>query len=77
MDLRDLQRLCAEFPVAELRKHDRRWVAFSADGWRIVGSAESLAQLENDLEAAGEDAQAVGLEWIEFEDSSPGAAGLL
>jgi hypothetical protein len=42
-----------------------------------VGSAESLAQLENDLEAAGEDAQAVGLEWIEFEDSSPGAAGLL
>jgi hypothetical protein len=77
MDLRELQRVRAEFPVAELRKHDRRWVAFSADGSRIVGSAESLAQLEDELQTAGEDAEDVGLEWIEFEDSSPGGAGLL
>jgi hypothetical protein len=45
-------------------KYRGSWVAFSADGCRIVGSGEAVEQVEERLAAAGEDAQRVVLEWV-------------
>jgi hypothetical protein len=62
----------AQFPVEELQRYAGQWVAFSMDGSRILASADSLPDLEERLDAAGEDPQQVALERIEFEDSLPG-----
>ena len=45
----------AEFPAAELEKYIGRWVAFSADGGRIVDGCRSLGELKRRLETAGHD----------------------
>ena len=52
------------FPLEELRKYCGQWVAFSADGRRIVANAPTLEALEQQLEAAGEDPQQVWFEGI-------------
>jgi Family of unknown function (DUF5678) len=61
------------FPIEELRNHDGRWVAFSADGKRIVASAETLDEVERQLVAAGEDPEEVGFERIVLDDDWQGA----
>jgi Family of unknown function (DUF5678) len=61
------------FPIDELRKHDGRWVAFSADGRRIVASAETLDEVERQLVASGEDPEEVGFERIALDDDWQGA----
>jgi hypothetical protein len=66
----------AQFPHAELVKYQGKWVAFSADGRRIVAADEDLAALDKLVVAAGEDPENVGLERIEFDDVYLGAAEL-
>jgi hypothetical protein len=54
----------AQFPQAEAAKYRGMWVAFSADGCRIVASGETVEQLENRLAALGEEGRQVVLEWL-------------
>jgi hypothetical protein len=54
----------AEFPRAELTKHQGKWVAFSADGRQIVAAAETLEQLEAELATIGADPQKVVFECV-------------
>ena len=54
----------ARFPRAEVAKYQGTWVAFSADGCRIVASGETVDQLEERLTALGEAGQRVVLEWL-------------
>ena len=56
----------AKFSAAKLRKYDGRWAAFSADGTRIVASAESIEDLEKRLAELGEDPEQVTFERIEL-----------
>jgi len=56
------------FPVEELRKYNGHWVAFSADGQRIVASGENLAALAEQVRAAGQEMQNVVLERVEMEE---------
>lgn len=69
----------AKFALDELRKRDGQWVAFSADGRRIVAGAATIAELADQVRAAQEDLQNVVLERIEMEsqDINLGAAELL
>lgn len=57
----------AKYPIDELRTHCGKWVAFSADGGRIVASDESMAELSNQIRAAGEDPGNVVFERIELD----------
>ncbi len=57
----------ARFPASDLKPYDGQWVAFSADGRRIVASGESIRQVSERIGAAHEDIQDVVLERIEFE----------
>jgi hypothetical protein len=68
----------ARIPIEELSKHSGRWVAFSADGQRIVASGDNLRTLADETRAAGEDMQDVVVEHIEMEsgDLFLGGAGL-
>lgn len=59
----------ARFPADDLKRYDGQWVAFSADGHRIVASAENIGQLSDRVTAAREDLQDVVLEKIEVETS--------
>lgn len=54
----------ARFPQSALVQYQGGWVAFSADGCRIVASGETVEQLEEKLVAAGKDAGQVVLEWL-------------
>jgi hypothetical protein len=54
----------ARFPRAELIKYQGSWVAFSADGRRVVASGATIDRLEAELAALGEEAQGVVLEWL-------------
>jgi hypothetical protein len=54
----------ARFPQAELARHQGKWVAFSADGCRIVASGEEVEQVEEQLAALGEQGRQVVLEWV-------------
>ncbi len=57
----------ARFPLLELRKYDGQWVAFSADGRQIVGSAPTIAELARRLQAEQRPLDDVVLERIEIE----------
>ena len=63
----------AQFPRAELTRYEGSWVAFSADGCRIVASGDTVERLENQIAAAGQDPQQLVLEWI----AGPEEDGLL
>lgn len=67
----------ARFPVEELKKYQGEWVAFGADGNRIVASAPSIAELETAIIAAGENPENVGLERVDLEDVWLGGAEML
>jgi hypothetical protein len=66
----------AKFPLDELRKRDGQWVAFSADGLRIVASATTITELSNKVRAVHENLRDLVLERIEMEstDINLGAA---
>lgn len=68
----------AKFPQ-ELRNRDGQWVAFSADGQRIVASAAHITELADQVRAAQENLKDVVLERIDMEslDINLGAAELL
>jgi hypothetical protein len=53
-----------DFPVEELSQHRGRWVAFSPDGTRLIGSDPTLAALEAQVRAAGEDVEEVLFEKV-------------
>ncbi|MGO8748923.1 MAG: DUF5678 domain-containing protein, partial [Thermoguttaceae bacterium] len=63
----------------DLKRYGGQWVAFSADGCRIVASGENIAQVSERVNAAQEDLQEVVLERIEIEtdDIHLGGAELL
>ena len=67
------------FPAGDLKRYDGQWVAFSADGRRIVASGESIGQVSERVGAAREDLDDVVLERIEIEtgDIQLGGAELL
>lgn len=65
------------FSMAELLPYNGLWVAFSADGSRIVASAKELAELDRLVQGAGEDPQTVGFELIQFDDTVLGGGELL
>ena len=44
----------AHFPHGELAKYRGEWVAFSADGCRIVASAATVTQLEEQLQRSSQ-----------------------
>jgi hypothetical protein len=69
----------ARYPLDELRKLDGQWVAFSADGERIVASATTIEELSKQVRAVHEDLRNVVLEHIELEsaDIHLGAGELL
>lgn len=54
----------SQFSSEELERHREQWVAFSADGSRIVESCEDLDGLEDRLAALGQDAEEVIFERI-------------
>lgn len=53
----------ARFPRAQMEPYRGSWVAFSADGRRVVASGETLERLEEQF-AAGQDPQQVVFERI-------------
>jgi hypothetical protein len=53
----------------ELEQYRGNWIAFSADGSRIVASSPTLAGLDARVRAAGEDPEQVVLERIPGSDS--------
>ena len=55
------------FPAVEVARYQGQWVAFSADGCRVVTSGANVAQLEDRLAALGEEGQRVVLEWVALE----------
>lgn len=57
----------ARIALAELQKHEGRWVAFSPDGCCILASDESIAELCNHLRARGQEPHEVVVERIEFD----------
>jgi hypothetical protein len=67
----------ARFPVEELRRHAGQWVAFSADGRRLVAAGEDYARLEQLLSDAGQDPQECVFEQLPGGDTCFGGAELL
>ena len=53
----------------ELEQYRGNWIAFSADGSRIIASSPTLAGLDARVRAAGEDPEQVLLERIPGSDS--------
>ncbi len=54
----------ARFPRADLAAHQGEWIAFSADGTRIIAGAATLEALETKLEGLGVDGQDVVFESV-------------
>jgi hypothetical protein len=54
---------------AELEQYRGNWIAFSADGSRIIATSPTLAGLDARVRAAGEDPEQVLLERIPSGDS--------
>jgi Family of unknown function (DUF5678) len=69
----------AKFSRDELDQYDGKWVAFSADGQRIVASGTNIKELSDQIRGANEDPQDVVMERIEKETDEVhlGAAELL
>ena len=58
-----------KYTIDELRKYQGKWVAFSADGSRVLASDEDLIEVNRSLIAAGHDPQQAPLEFIDLDDS--------
>lgn len=65
------------FTVEQLQPYEGQWVAFSLDGSRIVAAAPDLLELDQRVNAAGEDPEQVGLEFIDLRPIRLGAAEFL
>jgi hypothetical protein len=65
----------ARFPREELARYRGQWVAFSADGCRILASGETVERLEENLAALGEDPQQAVLEGIPGPEDDPQLGG--
>jgi hypothetical protein len=63
------------FPRDELSRYAASWVAFSADGCRIVARGETVEQLEEQMARAGENPQRAVLEWIPGPDEDSQLGG--
>jgi hypothetical protein len=61
----------SQFPRQELEPYRGQWLAFSADGRRVVAHAEGLERLEEQLAALGEDPQRVVFEHVPGPDDGP------
>lgn len=68
-----------KFPADQLRQYEGQWVAFSADGGRVVASAPSISEVAVQLQSAREALRNVVFEHIETESTeiNLGAAELL
>jgi hypothetical protein len=66
----------AAMPAEALARHAGRWIAWSADGERIVAVAEAPEHLDDRVRAAGEDPERCVIEGIPAEDAMLGGAGL-
>jgi hypothetical protein len=64
MMTRDFHSNRAAFPQVELEKYQGQWVAFSAEGTRILAWGEDIAQVETRLLAQGDNPNDVALERI-------------
>lgn len=58
-----------KFTLEQLRQHDGEWVAFSADGKRLVASAPSIADLSAKLHLAQLKLHDIVLEHIEIDSA--------
>ena len=63
----------SRFSAEELQQYEGDWVAFSADGCRIVASARDIAALHSRLAEAGVGPEQVKLERIILDDDWQGA----
>lgn len=63
------------FPIADLVKFRGSWVAFSADGTRIIAGCESIESLEEHLVAIGVDGRHVVLERVPGDEDDCVAGG--
>lgn len=61
---RDFRTNRGDFPKAELDRYQGQWVAFNADGNRILAWGEDIAQVEAQLLAQGNNPNDVALERI-------------
>jgi hypothetical protein len=66
----------ARFPAAELRRFAGQWVAFSADGSRILDGAADYEELERRLAEAERDPQEVVFEHVPETDTLLGGSEL-
>jgi hypothetical protein len=57
----------AKFPLDELKQYDGQWVAFSADGRRIVASAATIAAVAERVRSTNERLAEVMIEHIGIE----------
>ncbi len=58
-----------DLSAAELSKYRGQWLAFSADGFKLIASGATLKELESQLAAAGQNPDELLLDWI-----TPGGA---
>jgi hypothetical protein len=63
-------------PDEAYEKHRGKWIALTKDGARILDSASDLDALEDQLVAAGVDAESVLIDRVEDDDTFQGAAEL-
>jgi hypothetical protein len=63
-------------PAEALEPHSGKWAAISADGRRVVTSANEYAELERRLVEIGQDSQEVVVEFLGPEEICLGGAEL-
>ncbi len=66
----------AAFPAEQLARYAGRWIAWSADGSRIVADSEVPEDLDDRIHAAGEDPERCVVEGIPATDAMLGGTGL-
>ena len=64
-------------PTEQFQKYRGKWIALDRSGGQVLGSADTLDSLEDQLAAAQLDPQRVVFDQIEDEDVIVGGAGLL
>ncbi len=66
----------AEIPTESLAPYAGRWIAWSPDGARVVADAEAPEELDERIQAAGEDPERCVIEGIPATDAILGGEGL-